>query len=35
MSKGYSPVEGLDFNETFTPVARLESIFILYLFYLP
>jgi hypothetical protein len=29
MAKCYSPVEGLDFNETFAPVARLESIFIL------
>jgi hypothetical protein len=24
--KGYSQVEGLDFDETFAPVARLESI---------
>jgi hypothetical protein len=29
MSKGYSQVEGLDFDETFAPVARLESIRIL------
>jgi hypothetical protein len=27
--KGYSQVEGLDFDETFGPVARLESIHIL------
>jgi hypothetical protein len=27
--KGYSQVEGLDFDETFAPVARLESIRIL------
>jgi hypothetical protein len=27
--KGYSQVEGLDFEETFAPVARLESIRIL------
>jgi hypothetical protein len=27
--KGYSKVESLDFDETFTPVARLESIHIL------
>jgi hypothetical protein len=27
--KGYSQVERLDFDETFTPVARLESIHIL------
>ena len=27
--KGFSQVEGLDFGETFTPVARLESIRIL------
>jgi hypothetical protein len=27
--KGYSQVEGLDFNETFAPIARLESIRIL------
>jgi hypothetical protein len=24
--KGYSQVEGLDFDETFAPIARLESI---------
>jgi hypothetical protein len=29
MAKGYSQVEGLDFDETFAPVARLESILIL------
>jgi hypothetical protein len=29
MVKGYSQVKGLDFDETFTPVARLESIHIL------
>jgi hypothetical protein len=29
MAKGYSQVEGLDFDETFAPVARLESICIL------
>jgi hypothetical protein len=28
-AKGYSQVEGLDFGETFAPVARLESIHIL------
>jgi hypothetical protein len=27
--KGYSQVEGLDFDETFAPVVRLESIRIL------
>jgi hypothetical protein len=27
--KGYSQVEGLDYGETFTPVARLEAIRIL------
>ena len=26
VAQGYSQVEGLDFDETFTPVARLESI---------
>jgi hypothetical protein len=26
IAKGYSQVEGLDFDETFSPVARLESI---------
>jgi hypothetical protein len=26
VAKGYSQVEGLDFDETFGPVARLESI---------
>jgi hypothetical protein len=29
VAKGYSQVEGLDFDETFTPVARLESIHML------
>jgi hypothetical protein len=29
MAKGYSQVEGLDFDETFAPVARFESIHIL------
>jgi hypothetical protein len=29
VAKGYSQVEGLDFSETFAPVARLESIRIL------
>jgi hypothetical protein len=29
MAKGYSQVESLDFDETFAPVARLESICIL------
>jgi hypothetical protein len=29
VSKGYSQVEGLDFDETFAPVAMLESIRIL------
>ena len=29
MAQGYSQVEGLDFGETFAPVARLESIRIL------
>jgi hypothetical protein len=28
-AKGYSQVKGLDFDETFAPVARLESIHIL------
>jgi hypothetical protein len=26
VSKGYSQVEGLDFDETYAPIARLESI---------
>ena len=26
VAKGYSQVHGLDYNETFTPVARMESI---------
>jgi hypothetical protein len=30
MAKGYSQVKGLDFDETFAPVARLESIHILF-----
>ena len=29
VAKGYSQVEGLKFDETYTPVARLESIRIL------
>jgi hypothetical protein len=29
VAKGYSQVKGLDFNETFAPIARLESIRIL------
>jgi hypothetical protein len=29
VAKGYSQVEGLDFDETFAPVARLASICIL------
>jgi hypothetical protein len=26
VAKGYSQVEGLDFDETYAPVARFESI---------
>jgi hypothetical protein len=26
VAKGYSQVEGLDFDKTFTPVVRLESV---------
>ena len=29
VAKGFSQVEGLDFGETFTPVAKLEAIRIL------
>jgi hypothetical protein len=29
VAKGYSQVEGLDFDETYAPIARLESIQIL------
>jgi hypothetical protein len=29
VAKGFSQVEGLDFRETFAPVARLESIHII------
>jgi hypothetical protein len=29
VAKGYSQAEGLDFDETYAPVARLESIHIL------
>jgi hypothetical protein len=29
VAQGYSQVEGLDFRETFAPVARLEAIRIL------
>jgi hypothetical protein len=30
MAKGYSHIEGLDFDKTFAPVSRLESIHILF-----
>ena len=26
MAQGYTQIEGIDFEETFTPVARLEAI---------
>ena len=29
MAQGYTQVEGVDFDESFAPVARLESILIL------
>ena len=29
VAQGYSQVEGIDFGETYAPVARLESICIL------
>jgi hypothetical protein len=29
VAKGYSQVKGLDFDETFPPIAKLESIHIL------
>ena len=32
VAKGFSQVEGLDFDERFTPVARLEDIYILLAF---
>ena len=32
VAQGYSQVEGLDYGETFAPVARLESICILFAF---
>jgi hypothetical protein len=32
VAQGYSKVEGLDFGETFIPVARLEAIRILLTF---
>lgn len=32
VAQGYSQVEGLDFEETFAPVARLEAIRILLAF---
>jgi hypothetical protein len=32
VAQGYSRVEGLDFGETFAPVARLEAIRILLAF---
>jgi len=30
VSQGYTQVEGLDFDETFAPIARLESIRLLF-----
>ena len=32
VAKGFSQVEGLDFGETFAPVARLEAIRILFVY---
>jgi hypothetical protein len=32
VAKGYTQVEGLDFGETYAPVARLEAIHILLAF---
>jgi hypothetical protein len=32
VAQGFSQVEGLDFGQTFAPVARLESIRILLIF---
>jgi hypothetical protein len=32
VAQGYSQVEGLDFGETFAPIARLETIRILLAF---
>jgi hypothetical protein len=32
VAQGYNQVEGLDFGETFTPIARLEAIRILLAF---
>jgi hypothetical protein len=32
IAQGYSQVEGLDFGETFAPIARLEAIRILLAF---
>jgi hypothetical protein len=32
IAQGYSQVEGLDFRETFVPIARLETIRILLAF---
>ena len=29
MAQGYSQMEGIDYNETFSPIARMESIKIL------
>ena len=34
IAKGYNQEEGIDYDETFTPVARLEAIRILFAFVL-
>ena len=32
VAKGYSQVQGLDYNETFTPVSRMDSIILVLAF---
>ena len=34
VAQGYTQIEGVDFDETFAPVARLESICLLFAVYL-
>ena len=34
VAQGYTQIEGVDFNETFAPIARLESTLLVFAVYL-